>query len=73
MVSGQEQNAYPYDLTTIFIFLMPRHNIPYTTVTIKGDRRTATERILTMTDVRTKLLISLSGESDIEVVVYVTS
>lgn len=68
-----KNNAHPYDLSPFFIFLMPRNNIPYTAVTIEGDPRTAIEHILTMTDVRTKSVISLSGESDIEVVVYVIS
>ena len=54
-------------------FLCPDvHNIPYTAVKIKGDPKTATEHTLTLTDVRTKPVISLCGVSDIEVVVRIT-
>jgi hypothetical protein len=48
-------------------FLCPNvRDIPYTAVTIKEYPKTATEYTLTLTDVRTKPLISLSGESDMK-------
>ena len=65
MVSGQEQNAHPNDLSPFFLFFIypDIYNIPYTAVMIKGAPKTGTEHTLTLTDVRTKPVMSLSGES----------
>ena len=71
---GKNRMLTPMIYHHFLFFLCPDvHNILYTAVTIKGGPKTATEHTLTLTDVRMKLAISLSGESDIEVVVQITN
>jgi len=70
---GKNRMLIPMIYHHFLFFLCPGvHNIPYTAITIKWDPRTAMEHTLTMTDVRTKPVVNLSGESDVEVVVYIT-
>lgn len=63
VVSGKEQNAHPCDCHHFLFFLCQDiNNIPYTAVAINGDSKSVTEHTLTLTDVRTKPVISISGE-----------